>query len=399
MDSDEQALMFPVKGKLGLTVSRGKGSYLYSSTGKRLLDFYTGHGVALLGHGDPEFCGAIESQVWRLVCASTLAGLKERGRAARLLLEFCGPAYGRVFFVNFGAEANEVAIKAARKATGRRRVIAFEGGFHGRTHATLSACGLAAYRGTIFPEASFEILPWGDGSALRSQKRKDVAAVLFEPIQGLAGVREAPPDFYRALSEFCEDTGAVMIADEVQSGLGRTGKFLACAHFGLTPHLVTLAKGLGNGVPVAATVVRHDLAESLSPGDHGSTFGGGPLAMTAVSATLRILRRRGLLNRAESLGARLRERLAKIAGVSEVRGRGLFIGFKTVFPAVRVRDALLTNGVWVGLSEDPAVLRLLPPLTLSEGEADLFLRRLGQTLKRLFAEPSLVPVPPEVAQG
>jgi acetylornithine/succinyldiaminopimelate/putrescine aminotransferase len=386
MDESEQALMFPIKGKLGLTVTRGKGSYLYTSSGQRILDFYTGHGVALLGHGEHEFARALKAQVSRLVFVSTLADHPDRAEAARLLLQFCGPAYSRVFFVNSGAEANEVALKVARKATGRSRVIAFEGGFHGRTHATLSASGLHIYRKTIAPDPSFVILPWGDAGALLAEEPHDVAALLFEPIQGLAGIREAPALFYEALKTYSAATGALLIADEVQSGLGRTGRFLASAHFGLQPHLVTLAKGLGNGVPVAATVARADIAECIAPGDHGSTFGGGPLAMAAVCATLNILRRRDLVARAAHLGEALRDQLATPAAVTEVRGRGLFVAFRTHFSAVKVRDALLNDGVWVGLSEDPEIVRLLPPLTLQEKEIHGFIRGLKRALKALRNE-------------
>ncbi|MHA2641744.1 MAG: aspartate aminotransferase family protein [bacterium JZ-2024 1] len=375
--------MFPVQGKLGLTVTRGKGSYLYTSDGQRILDFYTGHGVTLLGHADRDIARSLRAQISRLLFVSILAHHPARAESSGLLLNLCGPDYARVFFVNSGAEANEVAFKVARKATRRNRIIAFEGAFHGRTHSTLSASGLPAYRGTITPDPSFILLPWDDPASLQSWNDPDIAGVVFEPIQGLAGVREASPAFYAAIAKFCETTGALMIADEVQSGLGRTGQFLACHHFGLRPHLVTLAKGLGNGIPVGAVIARNDIVHTVAPGDHGSTFGGGPLAMTAVHATLSTLRDRDLLTNAKIMGQKLRDLVAHIPGVTEVRGRGLFIGFKTLYPSAHLRDALLKNGVWVGLSEDPSVIRLLPPLTVQNREIKRFASILRRTMREV----------------
>lgn len=384
MESDSQCdPLFPVKGKVRLCVVRGKGSFLYSDFGQKILDLYTGHGVALLGHGHPAYIRGLKSQISRLVFASTLAEFPDREKAARVLLDSCGADFCRVFFVNSGAEANEVAFKIARKATGKQGIVAFEGGFHGRTWAALSACGLPAYRGRWNLDPSVQVLPWDNPAVLESLDFSRMAAIILEPIQGLAGIRTASRAFYETVTRVSREHGAVLISDEVQAGLGRTGKFASSEHFGLSPGIITLAKGLANGLPAGAVVVHRDLEGTLEPGDHGNTFGGGPLVMKAVLLTLEAIHSRNLMAKADTLGRYLGKQLAAVPSVEEVRGKGLFIGFRTPFKGVAVRDALLEKGAWVGLSEDPAVLRLLPPLTLKRAEAKWFVACLRETLEDL----------------
>ncbi|RME73181.1 MAG: aminotransferase class III-fold pyridoxal phosphate-dependent enzyme [Planctomycetota bacterium] len=374
-------LELDVYGRLPLVLERGDGVHVWDVSGERYLDMYGGHAVCSTGHCHPEVVDAIAAQARKLLFYSSAVYTEVRARASAALLSHAPRPDSRVFYGSSGAEANEVALKIARKVTGRRTVVAFEGSFHGRTLGALAACGIERYRATaggVLPP-DYRHLPFGDTSALERIDDR-TAAVLCEPIQSLRGVYEAPAAWYEALAARCAEVGALLVFDEVQCGMGRTGRFFAAHTFGLAPDMITLAKGIGSGVPAAAVIVAPEVAERVERGDQGSTFGGGPLAMAALEATVRVIERDGLAERAEIVGAALREAVAGVPGVREVRGRGLLVGIETRLPAAELQRRLLARHVIVGGSVQPDTIRVLPPLVLTEPQLETFVQRLFEAL-------------------
>lgn len=383
------AVELPVYSHLPFVPARGEGCHLFDTAGRRYLDMYGGHAVALTGHCHPHVVSAIQQQAARLLFYSNVVHLPVRVAASEKLLRHAQPG-SRLFLVNSGAEVNEAALKLARKVTNRRVIVSFEGGFHGRSLATLSATGIPKYRATCGPVVveHHRYVPFGDTAAAVAAIREDTAAVLCEPIQSLGGVHVASPDFYRALARQCAAAGAALIFDELQTGLGRCGHFFFGDGVGVQPDMISLAKGLASGVPCGALVVAPRWAESLKPGDQGTTFGGGPLAMAAMLATLEVIEREGLVENARTVGDLLAGRLRETAGVREVRGQGLLLGVELEKPAKAVQLALLERGVIVGDSSTANAIRLLPPLTLAAGQVDEFIATLGGVLR---AEQSSAP--------
>ena len=378
----EDAVTLPTYAKPPVALVRGEGTRVWDHEGREYLDFYGGHCVALLGHCPPRVVEAIREQAGEMLFYSNAVYSPVRAEASRALTDLAPDGLGRVFWCNSGTEANEAALKLARAFTGRHRVVAFAGGFHGRTLGALAATWgdkyHAPYR-AVLPETTW--LPFGwEGAVEDALEAEDVAAVILEPMQSMAGVTEAAPGFYRALREICDRTGTVLIFDEVQTGVGRTGAFTYGEHIGVTPDLVTLAKSLGAGVPVGAVLVSDAIAATVKPGDQGTTFGGGMLAMAAVRAALAVLKDEGLMSRAVAIYDRLEAGLSALEGVTEVRGRGCLIGVTLDRPAGPVRDALRDAGVIVGTAGRPNTLRLMPPLTTSDLEVDDFLGRLSSVL-------------------
>ena len=293
----------------------------------------------------------------------------------------------RVFLVNSGAEANEQALALARRATGRGRVLVLEGGFHGRTLATLAVSGLERYGrladasppGRML-RAYTDICPFDDIEALERMVGPETAAVLVEPVQGLAGARAVSPEFLHAARRICDLTGAALLFDEVQCGCARTGAFTAAQLYGVTPDGLTLAKGIASGLPMGLVAVGERLADGIGSGDLGSTFGGGPLAAVAGAACLEVIQDEDLAGRALAMEAMLRTRLAGLKGLRAVRGRGLLLGLELSGPARPVQEKLFGRGVLAGSSADPNVLRLLPPLIVTEGEVGEFVVHLTEVL-------------------
>ncbi len=362
--------------KLPLKLVRGKGTSVYDSTGRRYLDLYGGHAVASVGHCHPKLVQAIQEQAATLLFYSNVVGLEHQEEAAAILVQALPAGLDRVFFVNSGAEAVENALKIARRATGRETVLSFDGGFHGRTLGALCATGIEKYRASVGIDIPGNVfVPWGDLVGVATVlSTTPVAAVLLEPIQSLAGVRTQPASFYQELRALCTAHGALLIYDELQTGVGRTGTFTFAPRHGVTPDLMTLGKGLGGGFPVAATVTSRAVASTLKPGDLGTTFGGGPLASRSVWQTLQILLGEGILDNAAVRGAELILALQSFRAVKEVRGAGLLLGIEVKDGnAARWQAELLKVGVIVGTSDDKATLRLMPPLTLSEGDVREFL--------------------------
>ncbi len=369
-----------VYGQLSVEPVSGEGAYLRCADGRRLLDLYGGHAVCGLGYGHPRVVEALRTQAGRLMFASNLNALRVRARAADKLAEFAPDGLECVFFASSGAEANENALRLACRMTGRRRVVALEHGFHGRTAAAAAATWGARERWYGFPDTPFDatFAPRDDAARAVSAIDGETAAVILEPIQGIAGAYALEPDFVRALRAACDRHGAFLIADEVQCGMGRSGRPFAIEHADVTPDMLTAAKALGAGFPCSALVLSRALGDQLRIGDMGSTFGGGPLACAVVEAVLDTIRAEGLLERVAAREEEIRARC--LAGpVSGIRGRGMLLGLECGTTAREVRDALLERDVLTGTSSDPAWLRLMPPLTLRSSEV----AQLAEALRAL----------------
>ena len=362
---------------------RGEGSWVETSEGVRFLDLYGGHAVCATGHCHPRVVAALREQAGRLLFYSNVVYSDVRAGAAERLVS-CAPAgLTKAFFCNSGTEANENAMRMARMKTGRERVITFAGGFHGRTADSISATFLGRYRETGRPNVPGHLCAeFGSIESAAELADETVAAVMLEPIQSMAGVRVAPPEFYQELRRLCDDRGMLLVFDEVQTGVGRTGSWFFAgseAAGGVVPDVVTLAKALGSGVPVGACLTTEDVAAGIKENDLGTTFGGGMLAMAAVVATIEAIEEDGMLANALAVESYLRENLAGVPGVAGVRGRGLLLGVEFAEAvAGKVQKALLERRIITGTSSDPKVLRLLPPLCLTAGEAGMFVEALRE---------------------
>ncbi len=368
----------PTYKQFPFAIARGEGCRVFTTDGRTFLDLYGGHAVASTGHCHPEVAEAVYRQAKTLFFYSNLVPLEVRARAAEAVATLAPEGLRKVFFVNSGAEAIENAFKLARRMTGRPRILSFEGSFHGRTPGALSATGLEHYREHAAPLLpGHEILPWEDlGAVHDALAGGDVAGVILEPVQSLGGVRVASESFLRGLRDATAKAGSLLVYDEIQTGFGRTGTAFFAGRHGVVPDFIALAKGIASGIPMGALLVREDLAARVKHGDLGTTFGGGPIACAACVATLRVMERERLFENVAKTGSAWIERLRRVEGVAEVRGLGFLIG--VVFPAEArpVQRALLDMGFLTGLSDDPRVLRLLPPLTLSAAEAESFTRAL-----------------------
>jgi acetylornithine/succinyldiaminopimelate/putrescine aminotransferase len=389
------ALELAVYSRLPIHFVRGRGSWLITADGTRYLDMYGGHAVASTGHCHPRVVEAIRRQAGELLFYSNSIHVAARVEASRRLLAHAPPGW-RVFYVSTGCEANEVAMKIARKVTGRRKIVSFVGSFHGRTLATLSAGGVEKYRRTAEPgligKPDYALVAFDDPAASAAAIDGQTAGVICETIQSLGGVNVGSVSFYRTLREACDRAGAVLIFDEVQSGLGRTGTFFfdarrpawnAAAATGepICPDIITLAKGIASGVPCAATIIAGGLCERIKPNDHGTTFGGGPLAMAAMQATLEVIDDEQLAASAARVGDYLAKGIARLPRVRSVRGKGLLLGIEFDGPSKPFQDALLEQHVLVGGSDHPNVMRLLPPLSLDDDEAERFLKALSTAVR------------------
>jgi acetylornithine/succinyldiaminopimelate/putrescine aminotransferase len=379
----EDRWQVPTYAKLGIALVRGEGSWVYDADGRKYLDLYGGHAVALAGHCHPRIVAAIREQAPRLLFYSNAVYSDVRALAVKRLAQLAPKGLRKVFLCNSGAEANEAALKIARKHTGRMKVLSMKEGFHGRTLGALGATGIAAYRDPAYPiPKDHDYLPYGDAKALESALGDDVAAVILEPIPSMGGIRAAPPHYFQALRKLCSRHGAMLIFDEVQTGFGRTGKRFFGEHVGVNPDLITGAKGIAGGFPAGVVFVREDLARKVKPGEQGTTFGGGPLASAAIAATAAIIEDEDLPGNAFRVGRALRRGLGNVRGVTSTTGGGLLLGVNLDRPAKPVCRALVEERILTGSSAgNPNQIRLLPPLTLSEDEA------LGwiPTLERILA--------------
>ncbi len=373
------ASLLEVFDRIPLEIVSGEGVWLVASDGRRYLDFYGGHAVALLGNGHPRLLAALAKQARTLFFQSNAVSLKVRARAAERLARFAPSGLGRVFFVNSGAEANENALRIAFHATRRERIVAIAGGFHGRTAAAAAVTREHA-RWYGFPRAPFPVttVPFDDPEALEREVAADVAAVILEPIQGLAGARPLSVEFLEAARRATRQKGALLIFDEVQCGMGRTGWPFAAQAFGIVPDILTTAKGLAGGFPAGAVLTGEETAGRLEKGALGTTFGGAPLACALIEAVIDVIETEGLMPRVRGLSDRIRKEAA-VGPVREVHGIGYLLGLETSRPARDVLCDLRARGILAGGSDDPHTIRLLPPLILEDEHVD----RLIETLKEI----------------
>jgi acetylornithine/N-succinyldiaminopimelate aminotransferase len=369
--------------KMPIAAERGEGVWLYASNGDKYLDLYGGHAVAGTGHCHPHVVNAIREQAGKLLFYSNLVYSEARGRAAEKLVSIAPDPLTKTFFCNSGTEANENAMRMARMSTRREKIITFSGGFHGRTADAISATFLGKYRDLGKPNVPGHLeAEFGNIESVRRLADDTVAAIMLEPIQSMAGVRMAHPDFYHSVRELCDERGIVLIYDEVQTGVGRTGEwFFAGSKAGgnVVPDVVTLAKALGSGVPVGACIVSDAIASHIKENDLGTTFGGGMLAMSAVTATLEAIENDDMLANVKRVEAYLRGRLQEVEQVVAVHGLGFLLGIEFKHKAADIHKALLERKIITGTSSNPNVLRLLPPLCLREEHVDLFVEAISGT--------------------
>ena len=380
----EERFQLATYKKMPIIAERGEGVWIYARNGDRYLDLYGGHAVAGTGHCHPHVVKAIREQTEKLLFYSNLVYSEARARAAEKLVSIAPSLLTKAFFCNSGTEANENAMRMARMVTGREKIITFSGGFHGRTSDAISATFLGKYREIGKPNVPGHLrAEFGVIDSVRAVADDSVAAVMLEPIQSMAGVRMAEPSFYRQLRELCDERGIVLIYDEVQTGVGRTGEWFFAgseASDGIVPDIITLAKSLGSGIPVGACLVTEKIASHIKENDLGTTFGGGMVAMAAVTATLEAIENDGMLGNVRVVESYLRERLKEVEQVANVRGRGFLLGLEFVDKAKPIHEALVEHKIITGTSSDANVLRLLPPLCLKKAEVDLFIESLRKVI-------------------
>lgn len=365
----EARATIPVYPQMDIQPSRAAGCDIFTEDGRQILDLYGGHAVAALGYSHPRLLAAIEEQARRLLFQSNAVALDVRAAAAEALVSVAPTLLTRAFFCNSGAEANENALRIACRVTGRRKVLALTQSFHGRTAAAAAVTWNAAESWYGFPQTPFEVdfIPRDDRHLARDMIGPDVAAVIFEPVQGVAGAYALDADFVTELRHSCTACGCLLIADEVQSGMGRSGRFFASDVYGIQPDLLTSAKSLGGGFPCGAVLSTEELGVAMGSGALGSTFGGGPLAAAAILAVIGTIKDEELLQNVREREAQIREE-CQVGPVRGVQGMGLLLGLQCDRPASEVHAALLEYDILTGLSADPAILRLLPPLVLQSGQ-------------------------------
>jgi len=384
--------LLPTYARINLAFERGEGAWLIATNGDRYLDFTSGVAVNALGHAHPRLVAALAEQAQKVWHVSNLYQIPEAERVAQRL---CDASFADVvFFCNSGAEAMECAIKMVRKyqsangAPERYRVITFEGAFHGRTLATLAAGGQKKYLDGFGPVVDgFDQVPFSDLEATKRAVTAETAAILIEPIMGEGGVRVVAPTFLRALRELCDQNGLLLVFDEVQTGMGRTGELFAYQRAGVAPDVMALAKALGGGFPVGACLATREAAKGMTTGTHGSTFGGNPLAMSVANAVLDVMLEPGFLDRVRQTGLLFKQRLAQIKDsypslIAEVRGEGLLVGLRATVPVAELVTALRDEKMITVPSGDN-VVRLLPPLIVSEQEIGEAIARLDRACARL----------------
>ena len=368
--------------KMAIAVERASGAWIWTSEGERYLDLYGGHAVCATGHSHPKVVEAIKQQADKILFYSNLVYSETRARAAEKLVDLAPPGLTKAFFCNSGTEANENAMRAARIATGREKVISFSGGFHGRTADSISATFLGKYREIGKPNVPFHVeAEFGNIESVRSVADAETAAIILEPIQSMAGVREAEPGFFRDLRSLCDEHGIMLIFDEVQTGVGRVGNWFFAgseAAGGVEPDIITLAKSLGSGVPVGACLVNAKVSSHIKENDLGTTFGGGMVAMAAVNATLDAIEKEGMIENAQAVESRVREKLSSTPGVVAVHGKGCLLGIEFDRPCAPIHTKLLEQNIITGTSSDPKVLRLLPPLMTTLEQIDMLVDSLQE---------------------
>lgn len=370
--------------KFPVTIIRGKGATVWDEAGKEYVDFMAGYGVAIVGHCNPMVVDAVKRQAERLITCHGSFYNDVRSEFLEKLASVAPHGLDRAIITNSGTETVEAAIKLARRHTGRKKFVSMKGGFHGKTFGALSATWGKKYREPFAPLLdNFEFAEYGDASSLSSLVDKGTAAVIAEPIQGETGIIVPPADYFRQAREICDRAGALLILDEIQTGLGRTGKMWASEHWNVVPDIMAVSKGLGGGVPIGAALSTSEIVTSLKRGEHTSTFAGNPLACAAASAALEFIQRNDLPGQAESRGRRMKERLTKIASERrlsrEVRGMGLMLALET---RVDIHQPLLNaiKGGAIFAYSGRETFRFLPPLVIEDKQIDRGMEILGDVL-------------------
>lgn len=380
----EEQFQVATYAKMNIAVERGRGAWIWTSDGEKYLDLYGGHAVCATGHAHPHVVEALKSQAEKVLFYSNLVYSEIRAKAAEKLVSVAPASITKAFFCNSGTEANENAMRMARFATRREKIITFSGGFHGRTADSISATFLGKYREIGRPNVPGHVCAeFGNLDSVRDLADTETAAIMLEPIQSMAGVAEAEPDFFRGLREICDERGIILIFDEVQTGVGRTGSWFFSGSDlagGVEADIITLAKSLGSGVPVGACLVNDRIAESIKINDLGTTFGGGMLAMAAVAATLEAIESERMRENISEVERHLRERLKEFEEVLALRGKGGLLGIEFAENCKSVHQKLLENRIITGTSSDPKVLRLLPPLCVKKEEIDLMIEALAKAV-------------------
>jgi acetylornithine/N-succinyldiaminopimelate aminotransferase len=392
--------LLPTYARVDLAFERGEGAWLVATNGERYLDFTSGVAVNALGHAHPHLVEALTDQAKKLWHVSNLYRIPE---SEQLAARLCAASFADVvFFANSGAEAMECAIKMARKyqsANGkpeRFRIVTYDGAFHGRTLATLAAGGQKKYLDGFGPVVDgFDQVPFDDLEATKRALGPETAAILIEPIMGEGGVRVAAPEFLRALRQLCDDNGLLLLFDEVQTGIGRTGELFAYQRCGVKPDVMALAKALGGGFPLGACLATAEAAKGMTAGTHGSTFGGNPLAMAAGNAVLDVILADGFLDHVQRVALVLKQKLAAIKDrypsvIAEVRGEGLLVGLRATVPSGELVDELRAEKM-ITVAAGDNVVRLLPPLIVSEAEIAEAVNRLDRACGRIAAAPERTP--------
>ena len=389
------APILPTYARADVAFERGEGSWLIATDGRRFLDFGSGIAVNSCGHSHPHLVKALTEQAAKLWHTSNLYQMPEGRRLAERLIAHTFA--DTVFFCNSGAEANEAAIKMARKfhaAQGhpeKFRIITFEGAFHGRTLATIAAGGQKKYLEGFGPKVDgFDQVPFGDHEALKAAITDETAAIMIEPIQGEGGIRSVPPQCLRGLRQLCDEKGLLLIYDEVQTGVGRTGKLFAHEWAGAPPDIMSIAKGIGGGFPMGACLATERAAVGMTAGTHGTTFGGNPLAMAVGNAVLDVILADGFLDAVAHKALLLKQKLAALKDrhpkvIEDVRGEGLLMGVKARVPNTELQAAARDAGL-LSVAAGDNVLRLIPPLTVTEGELDEAVKRLEQAAGAIEAK-------------
>ncbi len=380
----EDAYQLPTYEKIPLVIDKGKGCYVWDEKGNKYLDFYGGHAVALVGHCHPAVVKAVSKQLKKLIFYSNVVYNPQRAEAAKLLVRLTKGKFASVFFCNSGTEANETALKLAKKFTQKDEVISFVSSFHGRTIASLTVTGFEKYHkdiGSLMPNVKYAQL--GDIESVKKLITINTAAIILEPIQSIAGVNEAPSDFYIQLKQLCEVKNIVLIFDEVQTGLGRTGKMFYGEHHKITPDIISLAKGIAGGLPAGAVLVSKKILASVKLNDQGSTFGGGPVICAAIIATIQTMKQKQLVNNANKKGFILIKEIAKLPHVIKVHGKGLLLGIELDISAKQLQINLLKEKIITGTSANSKILRLMPPLIINEYDIQLFMNKLKKILQKI----------------
>jgi len=382
MDLTVQTHLAQVFAQYPIEVAHGEGVWLHARDGRKILDFYGGHAVAGLGYGHPRWLAALERQARQMAFQTNALPMAVRERAAARLSKFVGLGLDTVFWINSGAEANENALKLAFKITGRGKVVALQHGWHGRTAAAGAVTWGAIEKWYGFPRRPFDVnfAPRNDPSAVTQFVDGDTAAVIVEPVQGVGGAYEVGKPMLQALRQRCNEVGALLIFDEVQCGMGRTGAPFAANFYGVTPDMITAAKALGNGFPVSALLLSRSVAGQLKNDDMGTTFGGGPMACAVAEAVIDTIESESLLANVREVSSYIRSSCL-IGPVTAVQGAGFLLGLKTSRPAKAVQAALLEKNILTGTSADPHILRLLPAYILNESHVD----RLSDALSKISA--------------